>query len=120
MKKLIFSLVVVTAFSFSSMANDISEPKEKSVVHKIELNAQESIFLITGFKIDIRKLQEKGKLEKNELFTNNEKNNMLLAGPCMTKYWGVYYLLIDMGFNLAQSRYWALEVYHNCIKENMR
>lgn len=118
MKKLILSLVAVAAFSFSSMANNVSDLKEKSVVHKIELNAQESIFLITGFKIDIRKLLEKGKLEKNELFVNNGKNNTLLSGTsCTAMYWGVYYNLIGIGFSVTQSRYWATEVHANCIRE---
>ena len=118
MKKLILSLVAMAAFSFSSMANNVSEPKEKSVVHKIELNAQESIFLITGFKIDLRKLQEIGKLENSELFINNRKNNMLLSRTsCTAMYWGVYYNLIGMGFSVTQSRYWATEVHANCITE---
>lgn len=87
MKKIFFSLVAFTTFSFTSFANDISEVKKKNEFEKsvLPINQVSSIGLING-------------------------------NTCYDRYVGVYVYLLNMGFTREQSAHWALIVYSDCIK----
>lgn len=123
MKKITFSLVVVTAFSFSSMANDISELREKitpekNLLEKIEFPVQDKTLFDTGVNLDISKFCKKSILKIKPVLVNKVMTNAGLSDtPCYDIFIRTYYYLISMGFTISQSRSLALTVHANCILE---
>lgn len=94
MKKLFFSLVALTAFSFTTMANEISEIKEKPS-------------------------SEKKAIEKPSVETVNLAKPVSYKSetPCFDLYRSTYLYLRDMGFTHQQSNSLALSVHANCVKQ---